>query len=138
MYHPDRHRPHRQYAAQPAAGAASPVVETWDMTASPIDMVIGFSHEEVGHATATHLLERGRRRFAILTASDPRAARRNQGLASGAGQTGHCRGGGSRIMAAAAGLDLPLGREGAARLLQAHAGTWTRSSAVRTRWRMAR
>lgn len=97
--------------------AGTPVVETWDMTASPIDTVIGFSHEEVGHATATHLLQRGRKRFAILTAGDPRAARRNQGL-----QVALAKQGVSVVATHTAAVPgtLPAGREGAARLLDAH------------------
>lgn len=97
--------------------SGAPVVETWDMTATPIDMVIGFSHEEVGHATATHLLQRGRRRFALLTANDPRAARRNQGL-----QVTLAKQGISVVATHVAGAPgtLPLGREGMARLLDAH------------------
>lgn len=99
--------------------SGTPVVETWDMTTSPIDMVIGFSHEEVGHATATHLLQQGRRRFAILTASDPRAARRNQGL-----QVALAKQGVSVVATHVVPVpgSLPLGREGAAQLLQAHPG----------------
>lgn len=97
--------------------SGTPVVETWDMTASPIDMVIGFSHEEVGHATATHLLQRGRRRFAILSAGDPRAARRSQGLQAALAKQGIA------VVAThtvAVPGTLPAGREGAARLLDAH------------------
>ena len=99
--------------------ANTPVVETWDMTTTPIDMVIGFSHEEVGHATAAHLLQRGCRRFAILTASDPRAARRNQGL-----QVALAKQGVSVVATHTAPVPgtLPLGREGMAQLLQAHPG----------------
>ena len=97
--------------------SGTPVVEAWDMTTSPIDMVIGFSHEEVGHATATHLLQRGRRRFALLTASDPRAARRSQGLQVALAKQGISLA--ATHMAPVPGT-LPLGREGAARLLQAH------------------
>jgi LacI family gluconate utilization system Gnt-I transcriptional repressor len=99
--------------------SGTPVVETWDMTASPIDMVIGFSHEEVGHATATHLLRQGCRRFAILTAGDPRAARRNQGLQAALAKQGI-----SVVATHTAPVPgtLPLGREGMAQLLQAHPG----------------
>lgn len=97
--------------------AGTPIVETWDMTPTPIDMVIGFSHEEVGHATATHLLERGYRRFAILTAGDPRAARRNQGL-----QVALARQGVAVVATQVMQVPgtLPMGREGTAALLAAH------------------
>lgn len=94
-----------------------PVVEAWDMTPSPIDMMIGFSHEQVGHAIAAHLLERGYRRIAILAVDDPRAARRNQGLQAGLARQGV-------EVAALQIMPLPatfqLGREGLARLLAQH------------------
>jgi len=98
--------------------ARIPVVETWDMTSSPIDMLVGFSHEEVGHAVAVHLLEKGYRRFAILTVDDPRGARRNQGLMAALAKHGiACLA--SEVQPAPA--TLQLGREGAARLLDAGA-----------------
>jgi LacI family gluconate utilization system Gnt-I transcriptional repressor len=53
-----------------------PVVETWDLTANPIDMLVGFSHAEVGRAVARFLHAKGRRRFAALAGSDERARRR--------------------------------------------------------------
>jgi len=96
-----------------------PVVETWDMTPAPIDMVIGFSHEEVGRAVASHLIERGYRRIAILSMDDGRAARRRQGL-----QVALARHGlsveANEIMPGSA--TLQLGREGTARLLAKNPG----------------
>jgi LacI family gluconate utilization system Gnt-I transcriptional repressor len=53
-----------------------PVVETWDLTPTPIDMLVGFSHEKVGAAVAGYLHARGRRRVAAIGASDERAQRR--------------------------------------------------------------
>lgn len=97
--------------------AQVPVVETWDLTPSPVDMMVGFSHEEVGHAIAQHLLERGYRRIAILAVQDPRAARRNQGLQAGLAKHGI-------EVAALQLMPLPsifaLGREGLSALLQNH------------------
>jgi LacI family gluconate utilization system Gnt-I transcriptional repressor len=94
--------------------AQVPVVETWDLTPSPVDMMVGFSHEDVGHAIAQHLLERGYRRIAILAVQDPRAARRNQGLQAGLAKHGV-------EVAALQLMPLPstfaLGREGMAALL---------------------
>lgn len=55
-----------------------PVVESWDLTPAPIDMLIGFSHSEVGRACAQHLIHKGRQRFAVVTAGDERALRRSQ------------------------------------------------------------
>jgi LacI family gluconate utilization system Gnt-I transcriptional repressor len=71
---------HTENTRQRLLQIGTPVVETWDMTPHPIDMVIGFSHEEVGHACARHLLERGYRRFGMLTANDARAGQRTQGF----------------------------------------------------------
>jgi LacI family gluconate utilization system Gnt-I transcriptional repressor len=53
-----------------------PVVETWDLTPTPIDMLVGFSHVEVGRAVAEFLHTKGRRRFAVVTGDDERASRR--------------------------------------------------------------
>lgn len=53
-----------------------PVVETWDLTATPMDMLIGFSHAEVGRAVAKFLLQKKRTQFAVITANDERGARR--------------------------------------------------------------
>ena len=57
-----------------------PVVETWDLTPTPIDMVVGFSHEKVGAQVATHLYTKGYRRCAIVTADDHRAGLRRKGF----------------------------------------------------------
>ena len=94
-----------------------PVVETWDMTSSPIDMVVGFSHEEVGHAVASTMLEKGYRRFAVLSADDPRAGRRQQGLQAALARQGISLVATDVVPVPAS---LQLGREGCARLLSAH------------------
>ncbi|WP_343733135.1 LacI family DNA-binding transcriptional regulator [Duganella sp.] len=95
--------------------AQVPVVEAWDLTPSPIDMMVGFSHEEVGHAIAQHLLERGYQRIAILAVEDPRAQRRNQGLQAGLAKHG------LQVRAIQV-MPLPstfaLGRDGLAQLLE--------------------
>ncbi|MEP6826383.1 MAG: substrate-binding domain-containing protein, partial [Ramlibacter sp.] len=57
-----------------------PVVETWDLTPTPIDMLVGFSHEKVGRQVADFLYSRGLRRPAILTAGDHRAILRREGF----------------------------------------------------------
>jgi LacI family gluconate utilization system Gnt-I transcriptional repressor len=54
-----------------------PIVESWDLTQTPIDMLIGFSHLEIGRAVAKHLMDKGRKRFALVTAGDERADRRS-------------------------------------------------------------
>ncbi|MFZ6677557.1 LacI family DNA-binding transcriptional regulator [Undibacterium sp. Tian12W] len=70
-----------------------PVVETWDLTPTPIDMLVGFSHEKIGEAVAKYLHGRRRKRVATISANDERAVRRNKAfsdaaLALGMGQAG--------------------------------------------------
>jgi LacI family gluconate utilization system Gnt-I transcriptional repressor len=55
-----------------------PVVETWDLTPTPIDMLVGFSHVDVGRAVAQFLFEKGRKRLAAVSGDDERAQRRLQ------------------------------------------------------------
>jgi LacI family transcriptional regulator, gluconate utilization system Gnt-I transcriptional repressor len=57
-----------------------PVVETWDLTPSPIDMLVGFSNEEVGRSAAERFLARGRTKLALIIADDQRAQLRRQGF----------------------------------------------------------
>ncbi|MGK2907745.1 MAG: LacI family DNA-binding transcriptional regulator [Desulfuromonadales bacterium] len=57
-----------------------PVVETWDMTHTPLDMVVGFSHEQIGRAVAEYLLKKGYRKFGSIWASDNRAQQRRNGF----------------------------------------------------------
>src|SRR5512137_343602 len=61
-----------------------PVVETWDLTPNPIDMLIGFSHEKIGAVVVEHLVARGKRRLAALTGDDVRALRRKAGFVEAA------------------------------------------------------
>ncbi|WP_375339201.1 LacI family DNA-binding transcriptional regulator [Pantoea ananatis] len=60
--------------------AAIPVVEIWDLTPTPLDMLVGFSHQSVGQATAEYLLEQGFRRPGLVWTTDKRAGQRKQGL----------------------------------------------------------
>ncbi|KEA65688.1 Transcriptional regulator, LacI family [Marinobacterium lacunae] len=57
-----------------------PVVEAWDLCDDPIDMLVGFSHEQVGREVARHLYAKGYRRFAVVTAEDARGMRRYHAL----------------------------------------------------------
>ncbi|PLX89611.1 MAG: LacI family transcriptional regulator [Desulfuromonas sp.] len=57
-----------------------PVVETWDLTKTPLDMVVGFSHEEVGKAIAEYLLEKKISRVGSIWALDHRAQLRRKGF----------------------------------------------------------
>lgn len=98
--------------------ARIPVVETWDLTPTPIDMLVGFSHERVGQDVANFLHGRGYRRLAILSASDQRAESRRIGFLETLARHG-IREVPSSIVPAPSSLG--LGREGMARLLDAGA-----------------
>jgi len=71
---------HSPEVRQRLVNAKIPVVETWDMTPTPIDMLVGFSHEQVGEAVARHLLARGHRAFGMIWADDARALARQRGF----------------------------------------------------------
>jgi len=64
---------HSEASRQKLRAAGIPVVETWDITRSPLDMLIGFSHKRVGETAATYLRKRGARHPAIVTPGDRRA-----------------------------------------------------------------
>jgi len=57
-----------------------PVVETWDLTPTPVDMLVGFSHEKVGTDIARFLYGKGYRRPAVITGDDQRANLRRVGF----------------------------------------------------------
>lgn len=90
-----------------------PVVETWDLTPTPIDMLVGFSHTDIGRAVADYLVGRGRKRLALVTADDERAQRRARAYQAGARQHGL----GEVVVDVAASRTLRSGREALARLL---------------------
>jgi LacI family gluconate utilization system Gnt-I transcriptional repressor len=94
--------------------ARIPVVEAWDLTTTPLDMVIGFSHEELGRAVADHLVARGYRRLAMIWADDERATRRRRGFESALARHGLAPVGAS---VTAAPSTLRAGRQGLAALL---------------------
>ena len=56
--------------------ARIPVVETWELPATPIDAVAGFDNYKVGVAVAKHLIAQGRKKLAFIGGDDPRATRR--------------------------------------------------------------
>jgi LacI family transcriptional regulator, gluconate utilization system Gnt-I transcriptional repressor len=91
-----------------------PVVETWDLTPTPIDMLVGFSHGEVGRAVARYLHAKGRRRLAVVSGDDERAQRRQQAFQAEAQALGLAP---VRVATVAAPTTLKSGREGLAALL---------------------
>ena len=75
---------HSQEGRRRLAAAGIPVVETWDLTPTPIDMLVGFSHEKVGVASAEYLAARGVRRPAMISGDDHRAGLRRNGFSEAA------------------------------------------------------
>ncbi|APV49515.1 GntR family transcriptional regulator [Betaproteobacteria bacterium GR16-43] len=71
---------HSPHGRKRLAAAGIPIVETWDLTPTPIDMLVGFSHEKVGAAAAEYLVSRGARNPAIISADDYRAGLRREGF----------------------------------------------------------
>lgn len=63
-----------------------PVVETWDLSDRPIDMLVGFSHLEVGSAIAGFFLGKGWQRLGVATGDDHRASVRRRGFVSTLGR----------------------------------------------------
>ena len=63
-----------------------PVVETWDLSDRPVDMVVGFSHLKVGSAVAGYFLGKGWHRIGIATGDDYRASMRREGFLSVVGR----------------------------------------------------
>ena len=96
-----------------------PVVETWDLTPTPIDMLVGFSHPKVGRAVARFLHGRGRRRFGVVAGDDERARRRTAAFQATAKTLGLPA---VQVAMVAAPTTLQLGRAALARLLDADAG----------------
>jgi LacI family gluconate utilization system Gnt-I transcriptional repressor len=66
-----------------------PVVETWDLTPTPLDMLVGFSHDAVGVAVAGFLATRGRSRCAVIAGDDDRALRRRLAFETALQARGH-------------------------------------------------
>jgi len=92
-----------------------PIVEVWDLTPTPVDMLVGFSHEKVGQAVAEYLVVRGHRRFGVISADDARAEVRRMGFLSVLEKN---RIDDVRTVHVPAPSNFRLGREGLARLLE--------------------
>ncbi len=57
-----------------------PVVETWDLSDRPIDMLVGFSHVKVGGAVGGYFLSKGWKHIGIASGNDHRARMRRDGF----------------------------------------------------------
>ena len=76
-------RTHTPGTVELLRNAAAPVVEMWDLTTSPIDMSVGFSHYDCGAEMGQFLLRRGRRRagyVGALARADVMGAARLEGF----------------------------------------------------------
>jgi LacI family transcriptional regulator, gluconate utilization system Gnt-I transcriptional repressor len=105
---------HSLAAKQRLLAARIPVVETWDMTPTPIDMLVGFSHERLGEAVARHLLAKGHRRIGMVWADDERALARRRGFLAEMKRHGVTD---VPVVTVPAPSTLTLGRQGLAQLL---------------------
>ena len=92
-----------------------PIVETWDLTPTPIDMLVGFSHVDVGRAVAAFLYAKGRRKLGVVAGDDERAQRRVEAFKAAAVALGLAE---PRVVAVAAPTTLQSGRQGLAQLLK--------------------
>lgn len=97
-------------------GAGIPVVETWDLTPTPLDMLVGFSHVEVGRAVAHYLHRQGHRQLGVVSGDDERAQRRAQALQEAAHALGLPA---VQMVFVPTPTTLQRGREGLAELLRA-------------------
>ena len=72
---------HTAQARRMLLGAGIPVVEVWDISDSPIDLCVGFSHVEAGRAVADFAIEAGYTAAGTVSAGDERALRRKDAFA---------------------------------------------------------
>ncbi len=105
---------HSNRARRQLLAARIPVVESWDLTPTPIDIAVGFSHFGAGQSAARYLLSKRHKRFSVIAASDERAIQRRDGFIAELGQHG--------VSVAAITTDTPgtleLGRRAFAQLVQ--------------------
>jgi LacI family transcriptional regulator, gluconate utilization system Gnt-I transcriptional repressor len=77
---------HSQAARARLKHLGIPVVETWDLSDRPVDMLVGFSHAKVGAAVAHYFLSKGWQRLGIATGDDHRASLRREGFVAAVGR----------------------------------------------------
>ncbi len=85
-------RTHTPGTVELLRATAGPVVEIWDLTTSPIDMSVGFSHFDCGAEMGQFLLRRGRRRagyVGALARSDVMGGARLEGFEAAFARAGH-------------------------------------------------
>lgn len=64
--------------------AGIPVVEAWDLTGDPIDMMVGFSNRDAGESAARYLAGKGYRQLAFVGSEEGRSSDRLAGYRAGA------------------------------------------------------
>lgn len=79
---------HSPEARRLLAASGIPIVETWDVTPEPIDMLVSFSHEGTSAQVCRFLFGKGRRSMAVISGDDPRSLRRNQAFSQTAADLG--------------------------------------------------
>lgn len=108
---------HSTAARRRLLAAGIPVVETWDLSPAPIDMLVGFSHVDVGRSVCRHLHARGKTRLAVIAADDERSQRRSRAFAATAVELGL---GEPPVYEVPAPTSLGQGRQGLRWLLERH------------------
>ncbi len=105
---------HTAQARRILLGAGIPVVEIWELTDSPIDICVGFSHHGAGREVAEFAIEAGYHQAATVSANDERALRRAAAFAET-----FTRKGGARVEAVnlPAQASLAAGRAGLSELV---------------------
>lgn len=107
---------HSSGARRALIGADIPVVELWDMSESPIDFCVGFSHDKAGRAVADFAVAQGYAQAAVVYARDERAKRRKTAFSE---QFTALAGGHVTDIALEEEASLGLGRQAMARVLDA-------------------
>lgn len=102
---------HSPLAREQLRRVGLPVVETWDLSDRPVDMMVGFSHLKVGSAVAGFFLGKGWQRVGIATGDDHRASLRRDGFLAVIGRA-------VPIATVPAPSSLALGRRALGELLQ--------------------
>lgn len=103
-------------------GARIPIVETWELGASPIDMLVGFSNEQAAAAAAEYLVGRGYARLGFIGGLDQRSGARLDGFCRAAAAAGKPTPGIVRIPSPSP-SSVTAGSEAIAQLLHDHPRT---------------
>lgn len=111
---------HTPETRQRLLAARIPIVEIWDYTPTPTDMLVGFSHEEVGRAVARLFHKKGYRNIYMVVARDRRAIVRGRSFKKELASLGIHN---VRVQMSASPGTLVRGRDAMARILERHPET---------------